>query len=145
MRTRKIKGKGKRRRRKCREKCFSFLQVLSFFFNFHLSIKDHDLLLSFFQVLSFFIKLPSFNQRFMISFFLIIYIFFPFPTSLGEAFVGRAQYRVTGRIKGRGHVEYIRHPHTNLHIKMKEVEKLPGERRVGRFGFTHKTMEGYEV
>ncbi|EFA84354.1 ribosomal protein L22 [Heterostelium album PN500] len=62
---------------------------------------------------------------------------------VSQIYTGRSHYQSRIEFKGRGRTGIRRKPFTHVTVELKEVEKVSGEKKLGKFGKTHKTIENY--
>ncbi|GAM21838.1 hypothetical protein SAMD00019534_050130 [Acytostelium subglobosum LB1] len=62
---------------------------------------------------------------------------------VSQIWTGRSYYQPRIEFKGRGRTGIRRKPFTHVTIELKEVERVAGEKKLGKFGKTHKTIENY--
>eukprot|EP01133_Synstelium_polycarpum_P014965 gene14965-17694_t len=62
---------------------------------------------------------------------------------VSQIWTGRSYYQSRIEFKGRGRTGIRRKPFSHVTVELKEVAKVEGEKKLGKFGKTHKTIENY--
>ncbi|KAN0050017.1 hypothetical protein ACTA71_003117 [Dictyostelium dimigraforme] len=63
---------------------------------------------------------------------------------VSQIWLGRSKYKKSIMWKGRGQGSTIRKPFCHIFVEMKESQSKDGEKKVGKFGKTHKTFSKYD-